>query len=132
MTIFRVHKVQQQLDDHAACAGGAGVTGRNLAQHLEKCGDYDTIYAVARRPITFGTDTVCSMLAVSECIATCILCHGGDHQLVLRSQIKGLSLDLQSREKVIETVKDKLQNVTHVWCVMSGLHAHALVLADRC
>jgi hypothetical protein len=30
-------------------------------------------------------------------------------------QIKGLSLDLQSRDSVIEAVKSKLQNVTHVW-----------------
>ena len=119
MAIMLVHDVWQQLVHHAACAGGAGVTGRNLAQHLEKCGDYDAIYAVARRPITFGTDTVCSTLqSVLACklhVNMQSLSCSGAHQLNLCVQIKGLSLDLQSRDKVIETVKSELQNVTHVW-----------------
>jgi hypothetical protein len=32
-----------------------------------------------------------------------------------RLQIKGLSLDLQSRDGVIQAVKSNLQDVTHVW-----------------
>ena len=115
MTMMSVHTAWQQLDHHAACAGGAGVTGRNLAQHLEKCGDYDVIYAVARRPITFGTDTVSSMLQ-SVCASTCVLLDMvASPQLSVCVQIKGLSLDLQRRDKVIETAKKELQNVTHVW-----------------
>ena len=34
---------------------------------------------------------------------------------MLYVQIKGLSLDLQHRDKVIQKVKSELQNVTHVW-----------------
>jgi nucleoside-diphosphate-sugar epimerase len=60
----------------AFISGGGGVTGRNLAQHLEKCSDWDTIYAVSRRPINFGTD-----------------------------KIKGLSIDLQDKDAVAIGVK---------------------------
>lgn len=65
-----------------------------------------------------------SHLAQTRCAACCSLylhenmqsvSYGGVHQLTLCVQIKGLSLDLQSRDKVIETVKSELQNVTHVW-----------------
>jgi hypothetical protein len=52
------HEGRDSIMHGPAYAGGGGVSGRNLALHLEGCGGYDVIYAVARRPITFGTDTV--------------------------------------------------------------------------
>jgi len=62
------------------------MTGRNLALHLEKCGDWDHIYAVQRREITFG-----------------------------KGNIKWLPVDLQSKADVAAKFKEVGPNVTHVF-----------------
>jgi hypothetical protein len=43
-------------------------------------------------------------------------------------QIKGLQLDLQNKDKVIETAKSELQSVTHVWYAFAR-HMHMYIFA---
>jgi hypothetical protein len=110
----------ERLDASTARAGGGGVSGRNLALHLEKCAGYDAIYAVARRQIAYGTDTVRSSVnSIHNCAVSAPvfmwLCAVASVWVTMYVQIEGLSLDLQNRDDVIQAVKSKLQNITHVW-----------------
>jgi trans-2-enoyl-CoA reductase len=58
---------------------------------------------------------------------TCL--HQG-HVILTALQIKGLSLNLQNRDKVIQTVKSDLQDVTHVWYAIA-FHANHMFMHTR-